>query len=107
MKTIVASLLVVAFMVALIPFIKNDYILSLVYLVVICASFLFRYERGEIILVIVGATIMFIFELLFISTGVETFNRTTLMGKMPVWLPILWGFGFVHIKRVVGALGYK
>jgi hypothetical protein len=106
MKTIAASMLVVAFMVALIPFIKNDYFLSLVYLVIICAAFLFRYERGEATLLFLGAAIMFIFELLFISTGVETFNRTTLMGKMPVWLPVLWGFGFVHIKRVVKALKY-
>lgn len=106
MKAIAPSFLIVAFMVCLVPVIENDYLLSLAYIIIICGAFLFRYERGEIILLFLGAIIMFIFELLFISTGVETFNRITLMNKMPVWLPILWGFGFVQIKRVVKALNY-
>lgn len=106
MKTLIASVILVAAMVGLIPLITNDYFLSLAYLVIIGVAFLFRYERGEIILFILGGIIMFIFELLFVSTGVETFHRASLLDKMPIWLPILWGFGFVHIKRVAKALKY-
>jgi len=44
---------------------------------------------------------MILVEGLFISTGVETFNRNSLLGIMPIWLPIIWGYGFVSIKRLI------
>jgi hypothetical protein len=44
---------------------------------------------------------MIFFEYLFISTGVETFNRNSLFGIMPLWLPLLWAYAFVAIKRSV------
>ncbi len=43
-------------------------------------------------------------EYFFISTGVETFIRNSLFGVMPLWLPILWGYGFIAIRRGVEAL---
>jgi hypothetical protein len=49
---------------------------------------------------------MFFSELLFINTGVETFDRNSLIGQMPLWLPILWGLGFVIIKRYIKLLKF-
>ncbi len=40
-------------------------------------------------------------EYVFCSTGVETFVRNSLFGLMPIWLPFLWGYGFIAIKRSV------
>jgi hypothetical protein len=50
---------------------------------------------------------MIVSEYLFIKTGVETFNRTTLFGLMPLWLPFLWAYGFVAIKRSTEILSKK
>ena len=47
---------------------------------------------------------MIVSEYLFISTGVETFNRNSLFGLMPLWLPFLWGYAFVVMKRVIVVL---
>lgn len=49
---------------------------------------------------------MIISEFFFVSTGVETFVRNTLFGIMPIWLPFLWGYGFVDIKRAIQILDY-
>jgi len=35
---------------------------------------------------------------------VETFVRNSLFGLMPLWLPFLWGYGFVAIKRGIKIL---
>jgi hypothetical protein len=106
MKAIVTSLLPIAFMVMLVPLIKNDQALLWTYVVIIWVLFSLKHERGEIRLLLIGAVVMFLFELLFISTGVETFERNSLFGMMPIWLPVLWGFGFVQMKRFIKAMRY-
>ena len=47
---------------------------------------------------------MIISEAIFISTGVETFIRNSLFGLMPLWLPFLWGYCFVAMKRAIKIL---
>ncbi len=87
-------------MVGLIPLVQNDYILTLLYVVIIFTSLkLIRSTRKDHIVLTFGFAIMIFFEYIFISTGVETFTRQTLLGIMPLWLPFLWSYGFVAIKR--------
>jgi len=86
-------------MIGLIPLVKNDYLLSLLYIAVILISFKIKYVKNEYKIFIAGFILMIIFEFIFISTGVETFIRNSLFG-MPLWLPFLWGYGFVAIRRV-------
>lgn len=50
---------------------------------------------------------MLISEYFFISTGVEIFLRHSLFGIMPVWLPVLWAYGFVVISRSLKILETK
>jgi len=86
-------------MIGLIPIIQNDYFLTIVYVGIILVSFLIKKEKGEILIFFLGFFIMILSEVVFVSTGVETFIRNTLFGLMPLWLPFLWGYGFVVIKR--------
>lgn len=88
-------------MIVLIPFIANDYWLSVVYLIIISICFRIKLLPNELIIFSFGFVIMIIIEYLFVSAGVETFNRTSLLGVMPLWLPFLWGYGYVAIKRSV------
>lgn len=91
-------------MIALIPLISNDYNLSLVYIAIIVISFYIKKEKNDLIVFVFGFFIMTFFEHLFVSTGVETFQRNSLLGVMPLWLPLLWAYGFVAIKRAIKAL---
>jgi len=88
-------------MIGLIPLIQNDYLLGFIDLVVVIISLLIHRERRDISVFIFGLVIMIVCEYIFVSTGVEIFNRHTLFGLMPIWLPILWGYGFIGIKRGV------
>ena len=88
-------------MMGLIPVIKNDYILTFFYALVIIISFLVKREKNEVIIFFFGFFVMIIAEAIFISTGVETFIRNSFLGIMPLWLPFLWGYSFVAMKRAI------
>lgn len=88
-------------MVGLIYFLHNDYILALVYLLIILFLFLIHRERNELIILLFGFIFMIFSEYFFVKTGAEIFVRKSLFGIMPIWLPLLWGYGFVVIKRCV------
>ena len=94
-------------MIVLIPSVGDDYYLTAIYVVIIAASLLIKYEKKDIIFLISGFVIMLISEYMFISTGVETFNRNSLFGVMPLWLPFLWSYPFVAIKRIINILNKK
>jgi hypothetical protein len=89
----------VLLMIWLILFIQNDYILTATDIGIIIFAFLVRKEKGEILVFFLGFFMMILSEATFVSTGVETFVRNTLFGLMPLWLPFLWGYSFVVIKR--------
>ena len=91
-------------MIWLIPVIKDDYLLTVVYVGIILFCLFIKKERGDVFIFIFGFFAMILSEMIFVSTGVETFVRNTLFGLMPLWLPFLWGYGFVVIKRVLKIL---
>lgn len=88
-------------MIGLIPVVKNDYLLTSLYVVIIVIALILKREKNDFSVLIFGFVVMILFEYLFISTGVETFTRNTLLGSMPLWLPFIWAYGFIAIKRAV------
>ncbi len=86
-------------MVGLIPLITNDYILTGVYMATIALALFIKKERGDFIFLSVGFFAMIFFEWIFLSTGVEIFLRNSLFGIMPLWLPFLWAYAFVVMRR--------
>lgn len=103
-KEIILNILPILVMIGLISTISNDYWLSLVYVVIIVTSLAVKRSKNDPLFLVFGICTMGIFESIFISTGVEVFQRNSLFGLMPVWLPILWGYGFVVIKRIIEIL---
>ena len=91
-------------MILLIPFVKNDYLLAGIYMLIIVVSFFIKYEKRDYVFFIFGLIVLTISESIFISTGVETFERNSLFGLMPLWLPVLWAYAFVVIKRTINIL---
>ena len=86
-------------MLSLIPSVSNDYILTGVYTVFISVVLLSKKERSDYTFLLLGFFGVILGEYFFIRTGVETFNRRTLFGIMPLWLPFLWSFIFLAMKR--------
>jgi len=88
-------------MIFLIPILRNDYVLTFIYVLIIGGSFIIKYESKDLLFFIFGFIAMTISEYLFVSTGVETFTRKSFFGLIPLWLPFLWAYGFVVIKRAI------
>lgn len=103
-KAIFLNALPVLIMVGIIPLISNDYVLTFIYIAIIVLALAIKTEKNDLLIFFFGFCIMIVSEYLFISTGVETFERKSLFGLMPLWLPFLWGYGFVAIKRAVKIL---
>ena len=95
----------VLLMIGLIPFVPDDGVLTAVYCAIVIIAFLVERTRHDWPVFLFGFFAMALFEWFFISTGVERFNRNSLFGIMPLWLPFLWAYGFVAISRSVKILG--
>ena len=108
MKTIRELFLIslpIIMMVGFIPVVENDYLLTFIYILIITLLFALKKEKKvDMIVFWFSFVTMTLFEYMFISTGVETFVRNSLFGVMPLWLPFLWGYGFVAIKTGVRIL---
>ena len=91
-------------MIGLIVLIKDDYLLTLIYAGIIVISLFIKCEKNDMLVLLFGIFGMFLSECVFISTGVEVFVRNTLFGLMPLWLPFLWGYGFLVMKRCLSVL---
>lgn len=98
---IVINAFPVAVMIGLMPFVKNDWLLALIYLIIIAISLVIHHEKNEFIVLVFGLLVMTLVEVIFTKTAVEFFIRNSLFGLIPVWLPILWAYSFVAIKRSV------
>lgn len=99
LRNILLNSIPILLMIGLIPFVKNDYLLLTTYFFIIVVSFSIKREEKDLLVFIFGLVVLTISESLFVSTGVETFTSKTLLGLMPIWLPVLWGYAFVAIKR--------
>ena len=91
----------VVIMIGLIPFIQNDFVLTLVYAAIIFVSFLVKYEKRDYLFLLFGLGVITVSELFFVSTGAEVFTRASLFGLIPLWLPVLGAYAFVAIKRSI------
>ena len=103
---ILVNLIPIILMLILIPLTKNDYLLSLIYIIIIALSFMIKYEKKDYLFLILGLIVMLVGEFFFIKTNVETFNRNTLFNMMPLWLPFLWAYVFVAMKRIIRILNF-
>jgi len=102
--TILLYCIPVFLMIGLIPLVLNDYLLAVIYLLFIIVLLVIRSEKNDLLALMIGFVGITIFEVFFVSTGVETFTRNSLFGLIPIWLPLLWAYAFVTIKRSLRVL---
>jgi len=88
-KIIIIELLPIVGMSILIPLVKNDFVLLGLYAVIIAILFYVECIKLDWLFFVFALIAMTASEALFISTGVEVFERDSLFGLMPIWLPVL------------------
>lgn len=98
-KLIVTYCIPIVVMIGLIPFVLNDYVLTAIYILFTAALLFIKSEKNDLLAFLFGLVGITISEAFFVGTGVETFLRESLFGLMPLWLPFLWAYAFVTIKR--------
>jgi hypothetical protein len=103
---ILLNALPIIVMIGIIPLVPDDYILTVIYVAIIAVSLLIKKTKHDISLFVIGFVAMFGVEYFFVSTGVETFHRKSLLGLMPLWLPFLWGYSFIAIKRLIKSMNH-
>lgn len=87
-------------MILLILFVKNDYFLTIIYISIIGVAFALHYKKKEWVILVGGMILSIFLEYILVSIGTEAFHRNSLFGIMPLWLPFLWGYSLVVMKRL-------
>lgn len=78
----------------------NQWFVLIAILVAIIYMFYRNYNKGEMQLFVFGTILGFIIEVVMgLVARHQYWNETFLFG-VPVWLPFIWGYGFVIIHRV-------
>lgn len=101
---ILLNALPILLMIEMIPFVTNDYVLTALYVAIIAVLLLRKRRKKDLVILVLGFALMLLLESIFVWTGVETFTRRSLFGLIPLWLPVLWAYGFVAIKRAIEIL---
>ena len=101
---IIFMILPIVVMIGLIPLVRSDVALALVYLAFSCVALCRKGTKNDLLFFLFGTIGLFFSEWFFISTGVEVFMRHSLLGLMPLWLPLLWGYAFIVMGRALTVL---
>ncbi len=99
-KEIVIQLLQLIIVFIILTFTRNELIFTLVIAVLLLVNFKIKYNKNEWGLFLIGCLVGFIIE---VALGkiyrMQYWQQDSLFG-VPVWLPLLWGYGFVFIRRI-------
>ena len=79
---------------------KNNIILSIIYLVAILIILKVKYYQGDLFALIYGFVIGLLVETIGTSVShYQSFANPDFLG-IPMWLPIVWAYGFMLMKRI-------
>ena len=79
---------------------RNNLLLFVIYLVLTSGLVYFHKDKTEYIIFVYGVIIGAIVEIIGTQvSGYQSFTKPDFAG-IPMWLPIVWGYGFVAMKRI-------
>ena len=106
-KNIIVQFIPLLIAFALEPLVQNEIAYAVVLLVMLLAAFKIEYHKHEWSLFALGVIIGLVLE---VGMGqvyrLQYWEQDSLFG-VPYWLPILWGIGFVYIRRIGNAIVEK
>lgn len=81
-------------------FIQQELVITLILFVLIGLSFKLSYEKNEWRLLIFGIILGIILEIGSDQILKLQFWSEGMLFGIPLWLPFMWGYGFVLIRRI-------
>jgi len=79
---------------------QNSFLLFAIYIILSVVLILWRGDNSEFAIFIYGIIIGGLVEVLGTQvSGYQSFAEPDFLG-IPIWLPIVWGYGFVAMKRI-------
>ena len=79
---------------------QNNILLFIIYLVLTLGLIYFHKDKAEFVIFAYGILIGAIVEVIGTQiSGYQSFTKPDL-GGIPMWLPVVWGYGFVAMKRI-------
>ncbi|HBD24428.1 MAG: hypothetical protein A2566_01385 [Candidatus Zambryskibacteria bacterium RIFOXYD1_FULL_40_13] len=98
------GLLILAFV--LLGIVRNEYVFTVIVIFLIGVSLKMDYHKNEWALLLLGFVLGFFIEVIMgLFYRFQHWDNASLLG-VPIWLPLVWGYAFVLIRRV-GALIVK
>ena len=78
----------------------NELIFTITVIFVLLINFKIKYYKGEWALFFIGLILGFFIEVILgLFYRMQYCQDSTLLG-VPIWLPIIWGYAFVFIRRI-------
>src|SRR3989304_8063467 len=94
----VVSLLVAFILIAIVK--GNELIFTTAIILILLINFKIKYYKNEWTLFFIGMILGFFIEVVLgLYYRMQYWENARLLG-VPIWLPIVWGYGFVFIRRV-------
>ena len=79
---------------------QNSFLLFAIYIILSVVLILWRGDNSEFTIFIYGIIIGGLVEVIGTQvSGYQSFAEPDFLG-IPIWLPIVWGYGFVAMKRI-------
>ena len=79
---------------------QNNFLLLAIYLILSVVLIFWRGDNSEFAIFAYGIIIGGIVEIIGTEvSGYQSFSNPNFLG-IPIWLPIVWGYGFVAMKRI-------
>ncbi len=108
MKIIFYVSVPILLMIAMLPIVPGEFARMAIFaLITLAALLIIKAGKLDWFLFTFGFVVMSFFEYIFVATSVETFLQRTYLGVMPLWLPILWGYSFVALRRGIREIEIK
>ncbi|MEI7719536.1 MAG: hypothetical protein WCI72_06710 [archaeon] len=98
-KNIFLELLPVIIAIIVLTFITSEIALFFIILVILLVSFKIKYLKREFYVFLFGLIAGIIFELIGNSLLGQTWGEASFF-RIPIWLPLSWGYAFVIIRRI-------
>lgn len=81
-------------------FVENSLLLTAIYLAMTGLLLFLRYRHGDLFAFLYGAVLGFAIEVFETNiVHIHTFAHPDFLG-MPLWMPAVWGYGFLLMKRI-------
>lgn len=81
-------------------FTQNEYAVTAGILVLLTATFAIKYYSDEWKVLLLGIILGFTFEIAGDLIYQAQFWENASLFGIPIWLPLMWGYGFIFIRRI-------